>query len=74
MHPHCAPLMSLLPPTSPAGRVLAGIAGLGQGAGSLHVAGLGGSGAAMAVAAALLDRPEAARGPVLWLAPSDDEA
>ena len=66
--------MSPVPPKSPAGRVLAGIARLADAGGALHVAGLAGSGAALTVAAALEARPLDARGPVLWLAPSDDEA
>jgi len=66
--------VSPIPPRSPAGRVLAGIVRLASAGGDLHVSGLAGSGAAFTVAAALEERPPDARGPVLWLAPSDDEA
>ena len=60
-------------PKSPAGRVLSGIARVQCEGGSLHVVGLGGSGAAVTVAAALHSRGEEERGPLLWLAPDDDE-
>ena len=66
--------MSGVPPKSPAGRVLGGISAVRTNGGAVRVTGLGGSGAAFMLAAALHDREEHERGPVLWLAPSDDEA
>ena len=66
--------MSPTPPESPAGRVLAGIARVQDAGGAVHVMGLAGSGAAVTVAAALHSRSSEERGPLLWLAPNDDEA